>query len=212
MKKIIFTTSLQNPRGFTLVELLISMVIFTSVITIATGALFSAQTINTRLEQTQLILDGVNLAVEVMARDIRYGSEFHCDTVIPASSIPMTRTSCPYANGGTVIILRPSVVLSGSNDQASDRIMYYLSNGIVYKDEYKEGVIGNKITYQVTPTDVNITTLAFYVTGSENTSAGNIVQPLVTLVLSGVTVPGKTKVTPVQFTIQTSVSARALDI
>jgi prepilin-type N-terminal cleavage/methylation domain-containing protein len=33
-------------RGFTLVELLVTMAIFISVITIATGALYSAQAVN----------------------------------------------------------------------------------------------------------------------------------------------------------------------
>lgn len=212
MKIFTYLKIKKGVKGFTLVEMLISMAIFTSVITIATGALFSAQAINARLEQTQLILDGVNQAVEVIARDIRYGSEFHCDTVIPQSSVPMNRTSCPYSNGGNVIVFKPAVSLPNSNFSANDRIAYYLSNGIVYKDEYKEGDISNKITYQITPSDVNISNLSFYVTGAENNASGNLTQPLVTLVVYGLTTPARKNIQPVQFTIQTSVSARALDI
>lgn len=199
-------------RGFTLVELLISMAIFTSVITIATGALFSAQTINSRLEQTQIILDGVNLATEVMVRDIRYGSEFRCDTVIPTAALPTTRASCEYDNGGTVIIFKPTLTLPASSDPQLDRISYYLSEGVVYKDEYREGNINNKVTYQITPSDVDIETLTFYIAGAESTTDTNFIQPLVTIVLSGVTVPQRTSVEPVVFKIQTSVSARPTDI
>ncbi len=212
MKSFTYFKIKNGLRGFTLVELLISMAIFTSVITIATGALFSAQAINARLEQTQLILDGVNQAVEVMARDIRYGSDFHCDTVIPSSSVPSNSVSCPYSNGGSVIVFKPAVPLSGSTLPDSDRISYYLSNGVIYKDEYKEGNISNKITYQITPSDVNISNLSLYVNGAEDTTSGNLSQPLVTLVVYGLTTPARKNVQPVQFTVQTSISARALDI
>ena len=209
------TKSFPSVRGFTLIELLVSMALFTSIITIAVGALFSAQTINTKLEQTQLILDGVNLATEIMARDLRYGTTFFC-TVGAPSNVLVSRQSCPYGGlGGSAIIFRPSVTLAGSTDPSKDRVVYYVLNGSIYKDEYKEGNILNKRTFQITPSDVNIKNLVFYVTGAEESGAGtdaDLNQPLVTLVVSGVTVPNRARVEPVPFTLQTSVSSRGLDI
>lgn len=204
---------LKHTRGFTLVELLVSLAIFTSIITIATGALFSAQAVNARLEQTQLILDGVNLAVEVMSRDIRYGTIYYCDTAV-RTPLQTTRLSCPRSAGigGTAVIFKPSVKLSQSTDSVSDRIAYYLSNGAIFKDEYWK-VSGNyvKKTYQITPSDVNITDLVFYVSGAEG-SPGESNQPLITMIVSGTTIPPKSNVKPVTFTIQTSASSRGLDI
>ncbi len=202
-------------QGFTLIELMVTMAIFISVMTIAVGALFSAQVVNTRLEQTQAILDGVNLATEVIVRDIRYGSNFYCDTAIP---FPMTtlRKGCIYPSGGTVLIFRPTLALTGSTNQTLDRVAYYLSNGVLYKDEYPYG--GTMRTYQITATDVNIQNLAFYATGLNSTtgtsdyaSVSDYNQPLITMVISGVTIPTKKTVQPVTFSVQTSGSSRALD-
>lgn len=207
--------SKNNLRGFTLIELLVSMALFTTVITIAVGALFSAQAVNTKLEQTQLILDGVNLATELMARDLRYGTNFNCTTGLP-SSIPQGRLSCPYPTiGGTSIVFKPSTALPNSTDPASDRVLYYVQDGAIFKNEYMAGLEANKKTYQITPYDVNVKNLTFYVVGAEESGAvtdADLNQPLVTFVVSGVTVPNRPRVPAVSFTLQTSVSSRGLDI
>lgn len=202
-------------KGFTLVELMVSMAIFISVITIATGALFASQVVNTRLEQTQAILDGINLATEMMVRDMRYGFNFYCDTSVPS---PMTslRKNCEYPGGGTVLIFRPSLPLSDSTNERLDRVAYYIQDGILYKNEYPYGSLMR--TYQITSNDVNITDLHFYSAGLNTTTgvgdyAGSYDynQPLVTMVISGVTIPQKKTIQPVTFTVQTSGTSRALD-
>lgn len=202
-------------KGFTLIELMVTMAIFIGVMTIAVGALFSAQVVNTRLEQTQSILDGVNLATEVIVRDMRYGSNFYCDTSIP---FPMTslRKGCAYPSVGTVLIFRPATALSDSTDSALDRVAYYLSEGVLYKDEYPYGA--SKRTYQITATDVEVRMLSFYAAGLNSTTGASDYasfsdndQPLITMVISGVTIPTKKTVQPVTFSVQTSGSSRALD-
>lgn len=201
-----------STQGFTLIELLVSMAIFTVVITIATGALFSAQAINTRLEQTQTVLDGVNLATEVMVRDIRYGSNFYCTTgsSVP-TPLPTTRQDCAYPTGGSVLVFRPTSALLGTTDQTQDRVAYYLSNGILYKDEFPYGA--TKSTYQITSNDVVINTLAFFAKGLQTSldASPDYNQPIVTTVISGRTVPPKNNVQAVTFTIQTGASSRTLD-
>lgn len=199
-------------RGFTLIELLVTMAIFITVITIATGALFSAQAVNVRLEQTQMILDEVNLATEVMVRDIRYGTTFYCDTALQ-SPLPASRHSCRYPDKGSVLIFRPAIQLAGSANQVDDRVAYYVSGGILYKNEYPSG--GEVVTFQLTSSNISINDLSFFVTGAlpKDTGEGGTDndQPLVTIVLSGVTVPLRTSVSPVPFSVQTSASSREVD-
>lgn len=201
-------------RGFTLVELLVSLALFTSIITIAVGALFSAQAVNVKLEQTQVVLDGVNLAVEVMTRDMRYGSIFYCDTAMP-SSLLISRRDCSYggSSGGNVLIFKPVIKLIGSADYSLDRIAYYLNNGIIYKDEYVEGMVSNKKTYQITASDVSIDTLTFFVTGSNTLQAStpDFNQPLITVVISGTATSTKQTIPGEKFNLQTTVSSRRLD-
>lgn len=211
-------------RGFTLVELLVASSIFTSVLIIAVGALFSAQAINTKLQETQVILDGVNLATEVISREIRYGSEFHCDNATP-TPITIGRLSCAYPNGGTVLVFQPASKLAGSLDSTLDRVSYSLgevrynnaTSGVVFREEYPGGTAIVR-TYQVTPTDVDVQNLIFYATGANSSSGALDVggttdedQPSITLTVSGVTVPSKQNVEPVTFNLQTSISARGLD-
>lgn len=207
-------------KGFTLIELLVTMAIFINVITIATGALYSAQAVNTRLEQTQTVLDGVNLATEVIVRDIRYGSNFYCDNSLSVPTpVPTLRKSCPYASGGgNILVFKPTTPLVGSTDPTADRVAYYLSNGILYKNEYPSG--GTMKTYQITASNVSIGTLAFYATGLNSSlgspsvdyaSTADNNQPLITLIISGVTIPQKKSVQPVTFSLETSASSRTLD-
>ena len=47
-----------------------------------------------------------------------------------------------------------------TDNQNLDRIAYFVLNGIVYKDEYAEGNVNNKKTYQVTPPDVFVDRLS----------------------------------------------------
>lgn len=192
------------------------MAIFIFVITIAVGALYSAQAVNTRLEQNQVILDGVNLAVEVMSRDVRYGSLFHCETAIP-NPVPATRRDCKYndSDGGTVLILKPTGKLTGSTNQANDRIIYYVSNGAIIKNEYPYQATP-RTGIQITSSDVNIDTLKFYVSGAKSSQVilpdiPDYDQPLITIIVSGTTIPIKKNVVPVSFSVQTSISSRGLD-
>jgi prepilin-type N-terminal cleavage/methylation domain-containing protein len=212
--------SFSYTRGFTLIELMVTMAVFLNVIVIATGALYSAQAVNTRLEQTQTVLDGVNLATEVIVRDIRYGSYFYCDTSLSVPiPVPMLRKSCPYSSGGgNILVFKPTSALSGTTDQTQDRVAYYLSNGVLYKNEYPYG--GTVRTYQITASDVSIGTLAFYATGLNSSlgdpsvdyaSVSDLNQPLITIIISGVTIPQKKSVLPVTFSLETSASSRTLD-
>jgi prepilin-type N-terminal cleavage/methylation domain-containing protein len=197
-----------SPKGFTLVELLVVLALFTTVMTIASGALFSAQESNTKLQQTQVILDGVNLAMEEMIRDIRYGSMYFCTGTVP-ETIPAAQ-SCAYPNGNTVLIFKPSTALT-INNSSNDRVAYYISNGVIYKKYYPEGIVSSAV--QVTTSDVSVEQLSFYVKGAENTGATppDYAQPVITLSISGVTKPSNPKVLPVRFSVQTSASSRKLD-
>lgn len=196
-------------KGFTLVELLVSVAVFVLVVTLSTGALFSAQTLNVRLQQTQIVLDSVNLGIETMLRDIRYGSNFYCTNVAQNIS---GRQSCSYAAGigGTVLIFTPPVALVGSTNSTLDRVAYFVSNGIFYKNEYPSG--GNaRVNIQITPIDVTVNPVTFWVSGSESTSSSDYNQPAITISFSGVTIPAKNTTIPVSFNVQTTISPRAVD-
>lgn len=213
--RLIAMKHIRSPKGFTLLELMVASSLFAVIISFAVGALFSAQAVNLRLERTQAVLDGVNLATELMVRDIRYGSVFYCDSGTPS---PVTsRRNCPYASGtvgANILVFKPSASLVGSTNNNLDRVAYYLENGIIYKREYPSGAPVR--TYQITSNDVTISMLGFYSVGLNSTtgmndyaSATDLNQPLVAIAISGATVARNG--TPVTFNLNTSTVSRSLD-
>lgn len=205
-----------STKGFTLIELLVVIGLFTTVMTVAVGALFTAQSINTKLQQTQVILDGVNLTIEQMVRDIRYSSSFYCtdgEDIILNKDIPQAmpdQKDClyPSVTGNTVLVFKPV----NSSVSSSDRSAYYLSNGAIYKKDFPGGD-KSQTAIQITSPSIKVDNLSFYVKGSGK-SVGvtpDYLQPVVTISIAGVTQPTQPQVTPVNFTIQTTSSSRKID-
>jgi prepilin-type N-terminal cleavage/methylation domain-containing protein len=204
-------------QGFTLIELLVVLGLFSGIATISLGALFNAQSINARLQESQAILDNVNLSTQTIARDIRFGSEFYCTTSLPLTSVlvPTIRKSCPYGvgltGGGTVLIFRPA-----ETSTSTDRVAYYLKNGVLYREDYPRNAASS--TLQMTSNEVTIKSITFFVDGAQKSDGSNddagasdYKQPLISILISGDTKPTMSSVKPVTFNIQTSVSAREID-
>lgn len=178
-------------QGFTLVEMLVASAIFAGVVVMAVGALFQAQSLNTRVQQTQIILDGANLSMETMVRDIRYGYYYHCADSFSTSTIQAQefhhRRSCPLDISmsnpssfvGRAIIFRP---VSMAND--TDRVAYFLEtkglNSRIMKATC-EGTdpgdpskcVWNPNTEQITGDDTYIESISFFVTGANSSVAGD---------------------------------------
>lgn len=214
-------------RGFTLVELIVAVGLFATVSVIAVGALFQAQSINAKMQQTHIMLDGINLSIESITRDIRYGRQFHCtnhsDTEMLGNlDIDLTgyrlRNNCLYtpdsgSSGGNTLVLGQS----GANAGTNDRYIYYLYNGRIMKWE------GDHLTGTSTPItsdDVEIEYLKFFVSGAESTSFDQNLtgvaevtpeQPVITVVIVGVTKPIKIGIQKVYFKLQTTVIPREID-
>ena len=210
--------SISKLRAFSLVEILVVLGLFSGITTLALGALFNAQTINGHLQETQSILDNVNLSLQTITREIRYGTEFYCSTVTPTSTVPLpsVRKNCAYGadgsgGGGIALFFKPADV---ENDR--DRIAYYVKNGTLYEDEYTYGEATT--TFQLTTNDVLVKSLTFYVDGAQTSDGSNDdagatdkEQPLITLLISGQTKSAKTNVPSTPFDIQTTISSRDID-
>ena len=221
-----------NTQGFTLVELLVTATIFSFIVITATGALFQAVHLNTRVQQQQVVLDGVNLSMESMVRDIRYGYYYHCETVSFSTTTPPAnfdlRTGCPLQLDGTLprgqaIIFHP---VGMSND--GDRVAYYVQKiGFMQSSIFKATctvLVGLSCTWnpdveQVTGDDVYVDTLSFFLTGAnsatnDGTNLGGVtdtLQPLIMIAIRGRTRPDRVGQTAVFFSIQHSVVSRVLD-
>jgi len=175
-------------KGFTLIELMTAVSVFLIVMTISMGAILGIFNANDKVGTLKITMDNLNLAVETMSREIRFGTTYDCGLIEP-----ITPTNC----------LTGSVV--GLSFRANDgkQISYRRgdSNNIVKS-------IDGGPEISVTAPEVNIQNLTFYVSGASG-PPGDTLQPRVIIVIKG---EAGTKVSSQSgFTIQTEVSQRLLD-
>lgn len=197
------TIHIQQHRGFTLVELLVSLALFSIVVVVALGAILTISDANRRVQKNRAVMDNINLAMDSMSRNIRLGRNYFCADASPTlpiyGSAITNSQSCP--NGGTYLAFEDQY---GSTSNNNDQGVYYFDSTqkkIMYY-AYDSGGIPAPLTSN----ELEITSLKFYVTG---TTAGQ--QPKVTIVLSGVTALGK-GLKPVEINLQTTVSQRELNL
>ncbi|MEN9852336.1 MAG: hypothetical protein RI996_279 [Candidatus Parcubacteria bacterium] len=206
MKK--YTTN--HKTGFTLVELLVSLAIFSIVVVASLGAMLSIADANRRVQKTRAVLDNLSLSMESMSRNLRLGNTYRCEKIegptytVPSSNLHVTRDcSSLSGNWGNFVAFEDQF---GNQVDNTDQAYYYLdqvSGRIMYK---KYNVAA---TTALTSDDLKIKSLRFYVTGI--TGTGEKVQPKIIIVVSGTTEVGKAQ-EPVEINLQTTVSQRPLNI
>ncbi|MFM2381952.1 MAG: hypothetical protein RLZZ76_719 [Candidatus Parcubacteria bacterium] len=192
------------PRGFSLIEVLVSLSIFAIVITIAIGALLSLIGANARVQNTQAVMTNISYALDSMTREIRTGTDFFCG---PDASLPVTGNvtrNCP--NGGNAFSFNEGgVSLTEFTSNNSRRIGYRLFDNTI------ERRLGNGPWETVTAPEITIDALRYIVTGAKRGDGDSYESPTVTIYVEGST--GDTNDDSYAgFNIQTTVVQQLLDI
>lgn len=188
--------------GFSLVEVLVSMSLFTMVATTAVGVLLVMMDANRKSQSIESAMSNLSFALDSMTRDIRTGTFYHCGQAAGWLSDGAT----PNYNDCTVSSNSLSFIEAGSSLTTSctnHRVAFRLNNGVIERSLCGSNVIWDPIT----SASVNITDLEFVVTGS---TPGDSVPPLVSIYLAG-DVTG-IRSTGADFNIQTTVTQQLLDI
>lgn len=181
--------SKSSRRGFTLVEVLVSLSVFSLVMLIATGSIFTIVDANKKSHALKSVMTNLNFALESMAREIRVGTGFVC---------PATGGDCP-TNGDSSFLF-----ISNRNLDfvpGNDPVQYSFSNGRILKQRFGS----DSSPVPITAEEIVITHMLFYVIGS---GSSDLKQPRVVMVISGYVGSGNTKST---FNIQTAISQRSID-
>ena len=174
---------LQGATGFTLVEMIIAVGIFSMIAVISTAATISIIDYNKKIRSSKEALENMNFALESMSRAIRYGKDFYCgdsDTGF---------FDCPYTSPGSTLSF---------TDVYEKRIKYFLNSSTNRIDRLTDNGVDGSITSE----GVNVTSLKFVVRGSDITNN----QPMVQIMVSGSVIHGNTP--PSYFNLQTLVSSR----
>ncbi len=177
-------------KGFTLVELMVSLSIFVLAMVLVVGAVLSVLDINNRAQSQKTAMDNLNFALESMSRTIRFGTNYHCG-IFPPLTAPNDCASGSY-----------SLSLSTTTTSAS-LVTYGLLNGSLTES------INGGTAYAITSPEVTIQSLVFRVFGS---APGDTFQPEVIITVSGISGSANKPKTQSSFRLETTVSQRRLDI
>jgi prepilin-type N-terminal cleavage/methylation domain-containing protein len=211
LKKYVLTNLLPNQlttsKGFTLIEIMVAVSIFTIVMVISIGAVLAMVSANKRSQAYSTVITNLNFTLEGMIRDIRTGYNYDCDPVTPGfqgiDTVGAGGGSCDGAQ------IRFYSIQSGSDVEYD--IVNNTSTGEKYIQKTVFGASGDE-TYNITSSDVIVNTdiTRFYVYGVDTATAGNeYTQPKVVVVIRGI-FNGFGMAS--EFSLQTTVSQRKLDI
>ena len=183
------TYHLQPNKGFTLVEMLVSISVFMVVMLVAAGSLLSIIDGNSKAQSLKSAINNLNFALESMQKNIRVGTNYTCNYG--------GTSSCP--NGDTVMDLRSYKDLN-NDTLINDYVTYRFNNSSIERcisvnSRCSSGSVFTRLTAQ----EVTITDMKFYVDNSS--------QPRVSLTISGEA--GTKQKIKTNFNLQTTVSQRA---
>lgn len=175
-------------RGYSLLELIVSLGLFSMVMVVAMGAYLTLISLDRQARAGNQLASSLSFAVESMARSMRTGSEYACNA---NGSAP----NC--AGGGTSVSFL---------DAQGQTITYLLrSDGSI--GQCTGGLCTSSTALPLTDRRITVSSLKFFVRG---VGTGDSTQPQVTFSLSGTmrTDAGETT----SFSVQTSASQRLLEL
>lgn len=194
------STTGTNKSGFSLIEMLVSVALFSIVVTTSIGTLLVLVDANAKSQSIQIAINNLSFAVDAMTREIRTGADFYCastqTSVTSGSLLNSGKRDC--ANGGNAIAF--------TDTRTGDRIGYSLEHNGDKIQRRIDGTSGNA-WLDMTGGNIIINTFEFVVTSSDNTDDE---QPAVTIFIDANV--GDATGLGSQFQIQTSVVQRKLDL
>jgi type II secretory pathway pseudopilin PulG len=192
----------QKSSGFTLVEMLVAIAVFMSVMVVAVTALISIVNANRKSQAIKSVVDNVTFAIDSISRDMRSGTDYRCGD-LSNSDFLTTVKDCSGGDNG---------VQYKEPDDSYTQYRFVSTDKSPTANIQKRSCpsISSCLDWQdmTAPiSNVNITNMKFYVLGAGNSNnpRGSRTQPRVIITLEGVA-GDDAKGTKTTFQIQTTVS------
>jgi type II secretory pathway pseudopilin PulG len=183
-------------KSFTLVELLVAVSLFVIVMSMSLGSVVSVLDAGRKSQSLKSVLTNVNLTMEAMARDIKFGSNYYCYDGFTALSSPFFPNNCPSGDGAVAFI-----------DNDGNEVRYRFNSSL---NRIQKSVdFGASWVALTLPPYVIIDDMKFYVTGAGPQATPPQFQPRVVILIRGNA--GSKLNSQSSFILQTMVSQRALD-
>ncbi|MBP9765814.1 MAG: prepilin-type N-terminal cleavage/methylation domain-containing protein [Candidatus Pacebacteria bacterium] len=188
-----FYLKLNINKGFTLIELLVATSLFAIVAVGGLSVLLSSQTAYKRISNNRMAVDNINLVLDTLSREIKFGSNYGCinsnGNFLSSSNYNSFASSTIFGdsinNECNAVVFTPQ----GSNTQ---KVVYYLDTdkSTINEAEYdlSGGIYTLKVTYPITTQDLVLDTFWFNVIG---TGVNDYLQPKVRIFVSGIIILNK---------------------
>ncbi len=200
----------QRQKGFTLIEMIVSLGIFSIVAVVALGALIKIISANKKAQTLQSAMTNLNYALESMSREMRMGNNFSCygagDTSINNIASIVVNNCHPFTDASTGLILAfKSSHVSGTGLGACNLTYAYQFaqvGGLWTISMGKQPACNGNISTYTPMLDPNVDITGLYV--NVNSETGKY--PLATIRISGRV--GVRELERTYFDVQTAVAAR----
>ena len=169
-------------KGFVLVETIVSVGIFSVVMTVGIGSLLSIVKTNKRAQSYKVVVNNINLSIESMSREIRTGTDYNCGS----------------STGGDCVSGADSIYFK---DKSGVNMVYRLYNNSIQRS------VNDSSFVNITSPDIAVDSVKFYVLGSSNSDS---IQPRVVIVVGGHS--GERVQDRLSFNLQTVATQRVLDL
>ena len=193
----------QKNNGFTLVEMLVALSLFTIVVTIVAGSILVLISGNQQVVGEQSVMANMSFVMDSMTREIRTGKNYYCANSFDNQLVENDNSDCSTGKNG-ISFVEAGNSITGSNNGI---IAYYFdstSKTIMRKVE-------NSNPQSIVSNDIYIKDAKFFVTGTKSFSdnSRDVNQPTVTIVITAMesSASGEKPVT-----LQTTITQRELDL
>lgn len=216
MKKIIVQKTKKNSKkGFTLIETLVSLALFSVVLVISGGTIVSVIDINKRNQAISSVVNNLNYSIDSMIRDIKTGYLYKCDyggtftiAALKTASVVKNKTcdnslTLISTISGIETVVQYSLVESSGQNSYIEKKVYPVSGGV-------------ESSYSITDkNNVNIESLKFLVKNPDAldctpTASCDYGQPSVAVVIKGKA--GNQNIEVSNFYVQTFISQRLINV
>lgn len=150
-------------RGFTLIEMIVALFLFSVVMVVSTGALVSIVDANRKAQSVKSVMNNVSFALDSMVRALRVGDDYDCGVA-----------SCNTVGSNSLTF----------TDTDGREVEYRLSGGQI------ERAIDGGAFFALTAPEVEIERLRFYVDGTEGSDGE---QPRALIIVGGRAGQGRTE-------------------
>jgi prepilin-type N-terminal cleavage/methylation domain-containing protein len=193
---------IHRSRAFTLVELMVSLTVFSIVMLISTSTLLIMIDANAKAQALYSASTNLSFALDSITREIRMGYGYHCSEIVGDADqgVATEANDCSY--GGRYIAF--------SREWDSERIAYrlYEDNNGVGRIEMKADSTGEWLP--ITSDDIDVDTFEIVVANTDTYDDSNDTnQPFVDIMIQGKTNNGLDQAT--DFNIQSHIVQRRLD-